>query len=70
MRSDTEGKGAKRLKKVEVCEKYGVRVQLSVFECRLSPLARSALTSSASLGYSELETCEPSVIQAPRGSKA
>ena len=38
MRSDTEGKGAKRLKKVaQVCEKYGVRVQLSVFECRLSP---------------------------------
>ena len=35
---DTEGKGAKRLKKVaQVCEKYGVRVQLSVFECRLSP---------------------------------
>ena len=36
--ADTEGKGAKRLKKVaRVCEKYGVRVQLSVFECRLSP---------------------------------
>ena len=36
--ADTEGEGAKRLRKVaQVCEKYGVRVQLSVFECRLSP---------------------------------
>ena len=36
--ADTEGKGAKRLRRVaQVCEKHGVRVQLSVFECRLSP---------------------------------
>ena len=36
--ADTEGEGARRLRKVaQVCEKYGVRVQLSVFECRLSP---------------------------------
>lgn len=36
--ADTEGEGARRLRKVaEICEKYGVRVQLSVFECRLSP---------------------------------
>ncbi len=36
--ADTGGEGAKRLRKVaQVCEKYGVRVQLSVFECRLSP---------------------------------
>ena len=36
--ADTEGAGALRLKRVaEVCEKYGQRVQLSVFECRLSP---------------------------------
>ena len=36
--ADTEGQGAKRLRKIaQVCEKYGVRVQFSVFECRLSP---------------------------------
>ncbi|MCE2558085.1 MAG: CRISPR-associated endonuclease Cas2 [Acidobacteria bacterium] len=36
--ADTEGKGASRLRRVaRVCEKYGERVQLSVFECRLSP---------------------------------
>lgn len=36
--ADTEGPGAARLRRVaEVCEKYGQRVQLSVFECRLSP---------------------------------
>ena len=33
----TDG-GAKRLRKMaQVCEKYGQRIQLSVFECRLSP---------------------------------
>ena len=35
--ADTDGAGGVRLKRVaEVCEKYGQRVQLSVFECRLS----------------------------------
>lgn len=35
---DTEGAGATRLRRIaRVCEKYGQRVQLSVFECRLSP---------------------------------
>lgn len=37
--ADTEGKGASRLRRVaRVCEKYGQRVQMSVFECRLSPV--------------------------------
>ena len=36
--ADTEGVGATRLRRIaEVCEKYGQRVQFSVFECRLSP---------------------------------
>ena len=36
--ADTDGKGASRLRRVaKVCEKYGERVQFSVFECRLSP---------------------------------
>ena len=36
--ADTEGTGALRLRRVaQVCEKYGQRVQRSVFECRLSP---------------------------------
>ena len=35
--ADTEGAGAARLKRIaDVCGKYGQRVQLSVFECRLS----------------------------------
>lgn len=30
--------GARRLRRVaKICQKYGERVQLSVFECRLSP---------------------------------
>ena len=34
----TNGKGAVRLKRIaDVCEKYGQRVQLSAFQCRLSP---------------------------------
>ena len=33
----TDGAGALRLRKIaRVCEKYGERVQFSVFECRLS----------------------------------
>lgn len=36
--ADTEGVGASRLKRIaDICEKYGQRVQFSVFECRLSP---------------------------------
>ncbi len=36
--ADTEGGGARRLRRISgICEKYGERVQLSVFECRLSP---------------------------------
>ena len=35
--ADTETSGAKRLRRIaQVCEKYGVRIQFSVFECRLS----------------------------------
>ena len=36
--ADTETTGAARLRRVaQVCERYGQRVQHSVFECRLSP---------------------------------
>lgn len=36
--ADTETVGATRLRRVaQICEKYGQRVQFSVFECRLSP---------------------------------
>ena len=36
--ADTDGVGAARLRRIaRVCEKYGQRVQFSVFECRLSP---------------------------------
>ena len=36
--ADTEGAGALRLRRVaQICERYGQRVQNSVFECRLSP---------------------------------
>lgn len=36
--ADTDGAGASRLRRIAgICEKYGERVQLSVFECRLSP---------------------------------
>jgi len=35
--ADTEGQGAARLRNVaSICERYGERVQYSVFECRLS----------------------------------
>ena len=40
--ADTEGVGASRLKCIaQVCEKYGQRVQFSVFECRLLTLRPS-----------------------------
>ena len=35
--ADTDTTGASRLRRIaDVCEKYGQRVQFSVFECRLS----------------------------------
>ena len=35
--ADTDGPGGARLRRIAaVCEKYGQRVQFSVFECRLS----------------------------------
>ena len=35
--ADTQGEGASRLRGIaQICEKYGERVQFSVFECRLS----------------------------------
>ena len=44
--ADTEGVGASRLRRIaEVCGKYGQRVQLSVFECRLSPERLARLIS-------------------------
>ena len=44
--AETEGTGAARLKRVaEVCGKYGQRVQLSVFECRLSATRLARLIS-------------------------
>lgn len=36
--ADTEGAGRRRLQRVaQVCGTYGTRIQLSVFECRVSP---------------------------------
>lgn len=36
--ADTDGPGSLRLRRIaDVCEKYGERVQISVFECRVSP---------------------------------
>lgn len=36
--AETDGSGASRLRRIaSVCERYGERVQFSVFECRLSP---------------------------------
>lgn len=36
--ADTQGAGARRLRQAaQVCSTYGRRVQLSVFECRVSP---------------------------------
>lgn len=38
--ADTDTDGASRLRRIaDVCEKYGQRVQFSVFECRLSKTA-------------------------------
>lgn len=50
--------GPKRLAKVaSVCEGYGVRVQYSVFECRLSASARQRLV------HDLLDVLDPSVDQ-------
>ena len=41
---DTQGAGAKRLRAVhDLCCEYGHRVQLSVFECRLTPARYASL---------------------------
>ena len=43
--ADTEGVGAARLRRIaQVCERYGQRVQFSVFECRLSPERLARMT--------------------------
>ena len=42
--ADTQGAGAKRLREVhDLCCEYGNRVQLSVFECRLTPARYATL---------------------------
>ena len=42
--ADTQGDGAKRLREVhDLCCAYGNRVQLSVFECRLTPARYATL---------------------------
>ena len=42
--ADTNGSGASRLRRIaDVCEKYGQRVQFSVFQFRLSPAKLSRL---------------------------
>ena len=42
--ADTQGAGAKRLRAVhDLCCEYGNRVQLSVFECRLTPAQYAVL---------------------------
>lgn len=42
--ADTNGRGASRLRRIaQTCEKYGERVQFSVFECRLSPVRLARL---------------------------
>lgn len=43
--ADTEGAGRRRLQRVaQVCSSYGVRVQFSVFECRVSPERLARMT--------------------------
>ena len=42
--ADTDGPGGTRLRRLaEVCERYGQRVQFSVFEFRLSPARLASL---------------------------
>lgn len=36
--ADTDGSGSIRLRRIaDVCQRYGERVQLSIFECRVAP---------------------------------
>lgn len=43
--ADTEKSGASRLRQIaQICEKYGNRIQFSVFECRLSPTRYARMT--------------------------
>lgn len=58
--ADTEGKGASRLRRVaQVCEKYGQRVQMSVFECRLSPARLARMLGEV---QDEIDASQDSVI--------
>ncbi|MYA08507.1 MAG: CRISPR-associated endonuclease Cas2 [Holophagales bacterium] len=58
--ADTEGKGASRLRRVaQVCEKYGQRVQMSVFECRLSPVRLARMLGEV---QDEIDSSRDSVI--------
>ncbi len=42
--ADTAGSGGRRLRDVAaICERFGSRVQLSVFECRVSPASFAVL---------------------------
>lgn len=44
--ADTQGKGGPRLRGIaRICEKYGERVQFSVFECRLSAVRLARLVA-------------------------
>ena len=44
--ADTDKSGASRLRHIaQVCEKYGQRIQFSVFECRLSPTRFARMTA-------------------------
>lgn len=43
--ADTNKSGASRLRQIaQICEKYGNRIQYSVFECRLSPTRLARMT--------------------------
>lgn len=43
--ADTDEEGALRLRRIaQLCERYGHRVQKSVFECRLSPTRVARMT--------------------------
>ena len=44
--ADTQEEGARRLRHVaKICERYGERIQLSVFECRQSPTRMARMIS-------------------------
>ena len=43
--ADTDKSGGSRLRQIaQICEKYGNRIQFSVFECRLSPTRFARMT--------------------------